>query len=98
MGGMISAWLVLRPRRRRVCPACCLEIDGPSLRLFGSAEIGDPPYVIHVHPTRGCSGGDPVVVDALKQLLFRAMKKLTVVLEEDRPVAEAPRVRGGDRA
>lgn len=46
---LISAVIIVRPRRRRRCAACGKAIDGPALRLYGSAER-EPPSVLHLHP------------------------------------------------
>ena len=44
----ISATIVRKPRARRRCECCGSKIDGPHVRAFGSAETGDPPYVVRV--------------------------------------------------
>jgi hypothetical protein len=50
-GGMIiSASIIYKPRTIRRCESCRKEITGSTLRLYGSAGGGDPPYVIYIHP------------------------------------------------
>ena len=47
---IISASIIKKPRRIRKCDTCHREITGPTLRLYGSAGRGDPPYVVYIHP------------------------------------------------
>lgn len=51
----ISANIILRPRKRRICPTCSKPIIGKTARLYGNAHQGDPPWVIYLHPE--CVGG-----------------------------------------
>jgi len=46
----VSAKIIKRPRKRRVCETCRKPIDGPQLRLYGAAEIGDPKWAAYIHP------------------------------------------------
>ena len=47
---LISASIIKRPRRVRVCDLCEVMIVQNALRLYGSAETGDKPYVMWLHP------------------------------------------------
>jgi len=41
----ISAKVVQNPRKQWTCAVCSTLIEGVHLRMYGMAEIGDPPYV-----------------------------------------------------
>ena len=58
----ISARIIKHPRTDRVCPICYKHIVGETARLYGSAEQGDPLYVLYLHP--GCVTG----TDSLSKL------------------------------
>ena len=47
---IISAKLIKNPRKERDCDNCRRVITGSQLRLYGSAETGDKPYILFVHP------------------------------------------------
>lgn len=64
---IISAVIIKRPRKERICDSCYRPIVGKVLRLYGMAEIGDKPYPVYLHPTcdqskevaRKLEGGKP---------------------------------------
>jgi len=45
----ISAKVIVKPRRQRYCDECHRRVEGPILRLYGSAETGDLPWVMWFH-------------------------------------------------
>ena len=47
---LISATIIKRPRRVRVCNHCEVMIVRDALRLYGAAEKCDKPYVMWLHP------------------------------------------------
>ena len=56
---VIARKLIVNPRKVRDCEAAyCTQhmrrIEGPQLRLYGSAERHDPKYAIYLHPE--CEG------------------------------------------
>lgn len=59
---IISAKVIKKPRIKRVCESCHEMIEGAQLRLYGAADLADPPYVVYVHI--GCGGGHPEVKKA----------------------------------
>ena len=63
---IISAKVIWYPRKRRYCEACRSLMIGPQLRMYGSAERGDPPYTIYVCPDPECAGRDLVVNRVLR--------------------------------
>lgn len=50
---IISAKIINKPRKVRECAVCGYAMNFSQLRLFGSAESGDRPYVIYVHENCG---------------------------------------------
>lgn len=56
---LISASIVITPRRSRRCDVCGEYIHSAHVRLYGSAERGDPPYVVRIHPE--CATRDVLV-------------------------------------
>ena len=67
---IISAKLIRNPRKLRRCEACHAKINPGThtLRLFGMADIPDPPYVIYVHAGNPkCYGDDPKTLKALER-------------------------------
>jgi hypothetical protein len=69
---IISAIIIKRPRKERICDSCYHPIVGEQLRLYGCAEQGDKPYPVYLHPecdkskevARKLSGGlTPRVLD-----------------------------------
>lgn len=51
---LISATIIKRPRKKRGCSGCLKVIDGPQLRLYGAADMGERPYAMYIHPE--CTG------------------------------------------
>jgi len=47
---IISAKIIKRPRKERICDSCYRPIVGEQLRLYGCAEQGDKPYPVYLHP------------------------------------------------
>jgi len=47
---IISAIIIKRPRKERICDSCYHPIVGEQLRLYGCAEQGDKPYPVYLHP------------------------------------------------
>lgn len=60
---ILSARLITKPRRQRICDWCGRLIQPPVLRLYGMAEIGEKPGTMHLH--RECTA-DPEVERKLK--------------------------------
>ena len=46
---IISAKIIRRPRKERICDSCYRPIVGEQLRLYGCAEQGDKPYPVYLH-------------------------------------------------
>ena len=46
---IISAKIIKRPRKERICDSCYRPIAGEQLRLYGCAEVGDKPYPVYLH-------------------------------------------------
>ena len=64
---IISASIVMKPRRSYYCVVCGQWFWKPYVRLYGAAFAGDPPYVNRVHPE--CCG--PEVLARLKAAQHR---------------------------
>lgn len=47
---IISAKLIKKPRRARICATCGTGIFLSQVRLYGMAEKGDMPYTLYIHP------------------------------------------------
>jgi len=47
---IISASIVVMGRRLYKCETCGKTIFASHVRLYGSAEQGDPPFVVRIHP------------------------------------------------
>jgi hypothetical protein len=45
---IISAAIIKNPRRLRWCATCNLPARFNPMRLYGAANRGEPPYVIHL--------------------------------------------------
>ena len=65
--GVLSARYVRKPRKEYVCDWCDRYINGPYIRLYGSAE-SEEPWTLRFHPTGNCrpSAHDPKIADALR--------------------------------
>jgi len=50
MSNTISEKLIENPRKKWECDDCMTPIAGSYWRLYGSAERGDPPYVLRICP------------------------------------------------
>lgn len=47
----ISRTIIEKPRKARRCDYCHKAIQGRTVRLYGMAEQGDPPYAMFLHPS-----------------------------------------------
>ena len=63
---LISATLIMKSKKNRICTHCRKEISGKTLRLYGAACKGDPPYVMFLHPE--CTKDKhPKILEALEK-------------------------------
>ena len=62
---IISAKIIKNPRKIRRCAGCGKKINGTTMRLYGAAEHGDPPYTVYFH-LECCDYRHRKVLDALK--------------------------------
>ena len=47
---ILSAKLILKPRRNRPCAVCERRIGtNPLIQLYGAADVGDKPYPLWLH-------------------------------------------------
>jgi hypothetical protein len=67
---IISARIINKPRVIRKCEDCLKDITGSQLRLYGYAETGDKPYVIHMHPYK-CNSFNPLENPDIQEALTR---------------------------
>lgn len=66
---IISAKIIRKSRKPRYCATCRQIIQGETLRLYGMADAGDPPYVVYLHSICGIREGvkkDPKILKALE--------------------------------
>ena len=45
----ISKSIIKKPRKQRTCAECGQNIEGETVRVYGCAEVGDPPFVLYFH-------------------------------------------------
>ena len=63
---IISAELVRRPRKLRRCETCGAAMLTDSVRLYGAAYRGDPPYRIYICLTCAERSNDKKTLAAIK--------------------------------
>jgi hypothetical protein len=64
---MIISAKIVKPRKGRKCLTCGKAIVGKALRLYGSCDSREKPYVIWLHPGCTCCR-DPKIVKAQESL------------------------------
>ena len=64
---LISANIIKKPIKSRICDDCHKVINGATLRLYGGGEVQNKPSVLYLHPD--CTSWDhPKILEAKKAL------------------------------